>query len=471
MSRQNWLVVDLDDTLVRTDLFVEGLLRAVLTRPVALVNWLLKCRFSIPRLKAVIAERMPVNLGNLPFNEGLIARIREAKASGRPVMLATAAAREIAEQVAQHLGLFDCVLATSGDINLKGQVKADAIAEHIGSDSFEYVCDSAADVPVLRKAALGLLVNPSRALLKACKLENLNIEIIDRSKISIWEYDAKILRPYQWMKNIVFFLPAITSFGLYDLNNLWLVAPTFSIMSLVASVVYIFNDIADIESDRSHPDKRSRCFAAGEVSVRFGFITALILLLLAVIVLIAWQPSTWPYFATYFFLTVAYTMVLKEFAILDIFILVTFYVIRILIGIETLGVNYSMWFISFCYLLFGNLAFLKRFIEVNNPDNGSNKRRKYDSHDREFLRTSGIAAIFASIVLLLIYSKSQDFSEYYTNKDLFTVICLPYAILMMRMWYMASRNEVDSDPLVFLIRNPFSYFAVLVSGLILYCAR
>ena len=471
MSKQNWLVVDLDDTLIRTDLFVEGLLRAVLTRPVALVSWMLACRFSIPRLKAVIARRMPVNLNNLPFNADLITRIRDAKATGRPVMLATAAAREIAEQVAEHLGLFDCVLATSGDTNMKAQAKADAIVEHIGSDTFEYVCDSTADLPVLRKATQGLLVNPSRKLLKACEIEKLSVEVIDDSKKSIWEYDSKILRPYQWMKNIVFFLPAITSFGLYDLNNLWLVAPTFSIMSLIASVVYIFNDIADLESDRSHPEKRNRCFAAGEVSVRFGFITALALLFLALVVLVAWRPSTWPHFTAYFVLTVAYTMVLKEFAILDIFILVTFYVLRILIGIETLGVNYSMWFISFCYLLFGNLAFLKRYIEVNNPDSGSNVRRKYDSHDREFLRTSGIAAIFASIVLLLIYSKSQDFSEYYTNKDLFTVICLPYAILMMRMWYLASRNEVDSDPLVFLIRSPLSYVAVFISGLILYFAR
>ena len=471
MSKQNWLVVDLDDTLIRTDLFIEGLLRALLTRPFALMSWAIGCGFSIPRLKTVIAEKMPVNLKNLPFNEELITRIREARASGIPTMLATAASQINAERIAQHLGLFDCVLSTAGDTNLKGETKRDRILEHIGDDSFEYVCDSKADLPVIAAASRGLLVNPSSKLLRLCEQEKLNVEVIDRSRKSIWEYDSKILRPYQWMKNIVFFLPAITSFGLYDLNNLWLVLPTFSIMSLIASVVYIFNDIADIESDRSHPDKRSRCFAAGTVSVRFGFITALLLLFLAVVVLVAWRPSTWPHFTAYFVLTVAYTMVLKEFAILDIFILVTFYVLRILIGIETLGVNYSMWFISFCYLLFGNLAFLKRFIEVNNPDNGSNERRKYDSHDREFLRTSGIAAIFASIVLLLIYSKSQDFSEYYTNKDLFTVICLPYAILMLRMWYMASRNEVDSDPLVYLIRSPLSYVAVVISGLILYFSR
>jgi 4-hydroxybenzoate polyprenyltransferase len=471
MNENKWLVIDLDDTLIRTDLFVEGLLRAVLTRPFALVGWLIACRFSIPGLKQIIAEKMPINLSTLPYNQKIIAEIQKARNADRPVMLATAAAEQNAQRISEHLGLFDCVIASSNTINLKGEAKRDRILEKIADGTFEYTCDSMSDLPVVQSASRGLLINPSSRFLRACTQNKLNTEIFDDSRKSIWEYDSKILRPHQWMKNIVFFMPAITSFGLYDLNNLWLVFPTFSIMSLIASVVYILNDIADIESDRSHQTKRNRCFATGEVSVKFGVFTALILLFLATIVLLVWQPSTWVLFTVYFILTVAYTMVLKEFAILDIFILVSFYLIRILIGIETLGVSYSLWFISFCFLLFGNLAFLKRFIEVNNPDNGENERRKYDCRDKEFLRTSGIAAIFASVVLLLIYSKSLDFSEFYSNKDLFSVICIPYSILMLRMWYLASRNEVDSDPLVYIIRSPLSYFAVFISGVILYCSR
>lgn len=471
MNKRKWLVIDLDDTLVRTDLFVEVLLRAVLTRPLILISALIRSRFSIPGLKSILAEKMSIDVTKLPYNQTVIDKIVEARESGRPILLATAASERHAKMVSNHLQLFDDVIASSERVNLKGSAKKVRIESVTMGDPYEYIGDSLSDLPALESATKGYLVNPSKKLLKECASRDLEVDIIDDSRKSIWEYDSRILRPYQWMKNIVFFLPAVTSVGLYDYNRLWLVLPTFSIMSLLASVVYIFNDIADLESDRNYPAKSKRCFASGEVSVKFGFSIALLLLAMAVIVLIAWRPSTWLYFTTYFILTVGYTMILKEIAILDLFVLVSFYLLRILIGIETLQVSSSIWFISFCFLLFGNLAFLKRFIEVNDPSHGSNERRKYDSRDIEFLRTSGIAAIFASIVLLLIYSKSADFSEFYSNKDLFTIICIPYSFLMLRMWYLASRNQVDSDPLIYIIRSPFSYIAVFVSCVILYCSR
>ena len=242
-------------------------------------------------------------------------------------------------------------------------------------------------------------------------------------------------------------------------------------MSLLASVVYILNDIADVESDRGHSDKKKRCFASGDVPVQLGVFMALILFGIAFVALLCWQPSTWPLFAFYFVLTIAYTMVLKEIAILDIFVLISFYVIRILIGIKTLEVPNSVWLMSFCVLLFANLAFLKRYIEVCQQKKYANGRRKYDSDDKEFLRTSGIATIFASIVLMILYAKSEDFSEFYSNTDLFSLIAVPYGFMMLRMWYLASRNKVDSDPLVYTIKSPLSYLALIASSVILFCSR
>ena len=470
-QNKNWLVVDLDYSLVKTDLFIEQILRALLTRPWMFVKMLFASGFNIARLKHLIARRMEISYQNLPYNQTVLDKIASAKMSGSKILLATAASEIHAKQVCDHLGLFDAYIASDSEVNLKGERKRDRIESFLEGDGFDFIADSQSEIPVFKKAKKSFLVNPSRKLLKTCKSASIDYEILDSSRTSFWSYDSKFLRPYQWAKNIVFFLPGVTGLGLYDLKNLWLVGPTFTVMCLLASFVYIMNDIADVESDRRHSDKKNRCFASGKASIEFGFFTAIALLLLAVLILFFWQPPTLCYFLAYFFLTVAYTMHLKEIAILDIFILVSFYLLRILIGVETLGVPYSTWFFSFCFLLFSNLAFLKRYIEVNKDSNGKNIRRKYDASDREFLRICGIGSIFASIVILLIYAKSSEFSDFYRDKDLFSLICFPYALLMLRMWYLGSRNLMDSDPLVYTIRSPLSYIAVIASCMILFYSR
>ncbi len=470
-DNNGWLVVDLDYTLIKTDLFLEQLLRALLTRPFLLLKVLFQSGFRIPMLKHLLAEKLEVSYSHLPYNEIVLDKISRAKSEGQRIMLATAASELHAQKINEHLDVFDEVVASDPDVNLKGKTKVNKIEDTIGGDRFCFIGDSNSEIPVFKKAKKSFLVNPSRKLLKTCKSASIDYEILDSSRTSFWSYDSKFLRPYQWVKNIVFFIPGVTGLGLYDLKNLWLVGPTFTVMCLLASFVYIMNDIADVESDRRHSDKKNRCFASGKASIEFGFFTAMALLLLAVLILFFWQPPTLYYFLAYFFLTVAYTMHLKEIAILDIFILVSFYLLRILIGVETLGVPYSTWFFSFCFLLFSNLAFLKRYIEVNKDSNGKNIRRKYDARDREFLRVCGIGSIFASIVILLIYTKSSEFSDFYRDKDLFSLICFPYALLMLRMWYLGSRNLMDSDPLVYTIRSPLSYIAVIASCVILFYAR
>jgi len=460
----------MDDTLVKTDLFIEGLLRCILTRPFLLLKWLIWDEMSKSELKEAVAEKFPINYDKLPYRESVVRLIDEKKCGGYTIVLASGANQKHVEGVAKHLKVFDAVLGSSQEINNTGKTKLENIRNLTQGSDFEYVGNSKADFPIFEQCSIGYLVTGNRSLQQKFSAQFANFNIYHCPDENIWYYDSKILRPHQWAKNAVFFLPVVTGIGLYELNRLWLVAVTFCLMSLLASVVYIFNDIADLEGDRKHNDRARRCFASGEVPVLFGFLVGVSLLLLVALSLLLWRPDTWIYFALYFFLTVAYTMVLKEIAILDIFILVSFYILRILIGIETLQVPNSIWLMSFCILLFANLAFLKRYIEVNKRG-AEASRRNYDERDQEFLRTSGITSILASCVLLILYAKSDDFSEFYRNTDLFCLITVPYSLMMLRMWYLASRNQVDSDPLLFTIKSPISYIAVILSTTILYLSR
>jgi hypothetical protein len=161
------LCVDLDGTLCRSDTLLASVMALLRTQPLTaflLPFWLLRGR---ARFKESVARRTSLDPARLPYNEILVAYLRERKAHGQPLWLVTAADARIAHAVATHLGLFDGVLASDGACNLKGAEKLRALEERFPG-GFDYAGNSAPDLSIWRQARRAVVVNaPVRILLRA----------------------------------------------------------------------------------------------------------------------------------------------------------------------------------------------------------------------------------------------------------------------------------------------------------------
>lgn len=168
------LAVDLDGTLIRCDLFSRAMARFMIERPwnvFLLLAWLTRGR---AHAKAKLAARYPVEADALPYNEPFLAWLREQKAQGRELALATAFDRAGADAVAKHLGLFDRVFASDGRTNLKARRKAAALAAAFPA-GFAYAGNEAADIPVWRAAKSAVVVSAPNWLLKRA-MASFNVE-------------------------------------------------------------------------------------------------------------------------------------------------------------------------------------------------------------------------------------------------------------------------------------------------------
>jgi phosphoserine phosphatase len=242
------IVVDLDGTLVATDTLVESIIKLIARSPLNLLRmvlWLVRGRATF---KAEIGARVSLAVELLPFNASLLAYLRAEKAAGRRIILATAADESIARRVSEHLNLFDDVLASNGERNLKGTAKLTAIRDKIGN-AFVYAGDSAADVPIWEASKQAILVGVSPRVTNALRGRVVIVRVFPRqvAGVGVW---ARALRVHQWTKNSLLFVPLLTSFGFLEVHRMFLTAVAFLALSLTASATYVLNDLWDLDNDR-----------------------------------------------------------------------------------------------------------------------------------------------------------------------------------------------------------------------------
>ena len=275
------LVVDLDGTLIKTDLLAETASRFLIEQPLRffkLVVWLAEGKCA---LKSRLAESARIDVAALPYNEELLDWLRQEKAQGRSIVLATASHRVLADQVAQHLGLFDDVLATDGNTNLKAHAKRDALVERYGERGFDYVGNDWPDVAVWQSAAQAHVVSGSARLIdKARSHGNLGLTL-SNGKPHLAVALLKAMRPHQWMKNLLVFVPLLAAHQYSDGASVLQALLAFIVFGLTASSVYLLNDLVDVADDRHHPRKRRRPLASGDLSLLQGWLAWPVLLLLA----------------------------------------------------------------------------------------------------------------------------------------------------------------------------------------------
>ena len=477
------LAVDLDGSLFRGDLMVEAAAALVAANPLNLVRaplWFLRGR---AHAKARIAENAPPpDAARLPYNTELLDWIRAERASGRRIVLATAAARPHAEIVSRHLGLFDETMATDESSgNLAGENKARALAEKFGERGFDYVGDSPADLPVWRRAREAVGVAPSPRLRREINFARV-FASPRRSRMRVWISAA---RTRQWSKNLLLFAVLFGGHRWNEPGALLAALAGFFSFGFLASAAYFFNDILDLPHDRRSAEKRARPLAAGEVGVGAAALAGMLCLMAGTG--IAWAlPALLELRATeasgpgavslpqemfpavallYFAMTVSYSLWLKRLPLVDVTILALLFTLRILAGGAAIGSGVSVWLLAFAVFLFLSLAMLKRVSEMRR-NAGASPGRGYRPEDAPTLSALGGGAAMVSGMVLALYIDSEQARNLYSRPE-FIWAALPIVVCWLsRMWLLGGRGEMRGDPLMFAMRDRPS---VIAGALMLLC--
>ncbi|WP_428425448.1 UbiA family prenyltransferase [Methylibium sp.] len=465
--------VDLDGTLIATDLLHESVLKLLRASPLdalRLPAWLMRGKAY---MKQQIAQRVSFDWALLPYRPEVLDLVRRARGQGRRVVLATASDESFAAAVARHLGLFDAVLASDGSTNLSGRRKLDAIRADAAGQPFCYVGDGFVDLAVWSGAASAVVVSNSAALGRRVR-ESTPIEAeIGLPKARLRDYLYGI-RLHQWLKNLLVFVPLLpilrSATPSMDVSELWM----FITFGLCASSIYVFNDLLDLEADRQHRRKRNRPFASGVIPIAHAMLIGLSLLLFGV----AWAFLALPMPAAlmllgYLALTTVYSLWLKRKMLLDVFALASLYTVRILAGAAAIEVEFSFWILAFSIFIFLSLALAKRYVEIDELKGGgrsSIKGRTYSSGDGLFVLAAGVTAGEISILTISLYMNDPLIALKYRHPHILWGLCPLLLYWIVRIWMKAYRNELHDDPVVFTAKDHVSQLIVIASVLLVYGA-
>lgn len=472
-SCQPPLVVDLDGSLIRVDLLHEALARLGLRSPLLLIRLALRHRQSLAAFKTAVAQEIFVDPATLPYESEVVARLRKEFESGRRLILATASPLAWAAPIAAHLGLFFDVIATDGLHNLKKNRKLEAIRDLLGDCPFAYLGNSIDDIPLFESSTGGrILVGSSSKPLVFLQKSGLDFDHLAPSKtMPCIRHAIRACRPVHWVKNSLIFVPAVTGWGTYDPMRLIPACLAFISFSLVASAVYLINDLADLATDRGHPDKRRRPLAAGKLLVMSGAALAACLAIGGLGIAIATGPVVITFLLIYIALNAAYTARLKEMPLTDIALLCSFYLIRVMLGLAILGLPQSIWFIAFLGCLFAELAHWKRYVEVVSAPPTTSKRRSYASTDANVLLAFGVGFSFTAAIVLTLYLQSAEVSPIYQSPKLLALLTPILLLHNLGMWLEASRGEGASDPITYVLKSRKFWWTAVVSMAVLVAAR
>jgi len=450
--------VDLDGTLIHSDLLLESFLLLVKSHPF--------CLFLIPlwlprgkaALKAEIARRVTVNAATLPYHREFLVWLKSQKSEGRQLWLCTAANEKLAQAVDGHLEIFDGVLASDATHNLSGSKKAVALVERFGERGFDYCGNERKDLAIWEHARGAIVVNGGGALEAAAAEVTQLVQVFAPSGKRL-RAALRALRLHQWAKNVLVFVPLLTAHRLSDMGAVMTSFWAFLAFGLCASSVYLLNDMLDLEADRLHPRKSKRPFAAGQLSLRFGFACMPLLLLAAGLIAYAISELLLLCLVGYYLMTLAYSFRLKTILMLDTITLAGLYTSRIIAGAAAIPVALSFWLLLFSVFLFLSLALVKRYAELE----GMRRRQQlkasgcgYHVEDLSALQSFGAASGYLSVLVLALYINSPEVAALYAHPKVIWALCVLMLYWISRMWIKTHRGEMHDDPVVYALRDKIS---------------
>jgi 4-hydroxybenzoate polyprenyltransferase len=462
------LCVDLDGTLIRSDLLIESALALLARQPLAIfwfIGWIFRGKAY---LKKQIALRVQVDPAALPYNLEVLAWLREQRADRR-VILCTASDIRLATPVATHTGVFDDVLASDGAVNLSGSNKARALIERYGEKGFDYIGNAPVDLAVWKHARAALVVEQGTVLSSAAaKVTTVDRRFaISHGGIRAW---AKALRLHQWIKNVLIFLPLLASHRILDISADATTLLAFLCFGLCASSVYLTNDLLDLPSDRLHHRKRNRPFAAGTIPLIAGPILAVLLLVAAFGLATLVSRQFVAVLAGYYVLTTAYSFHLKRVMMLDVIVLSTLYTTRILAGTAALHSKPSFWLLAFSMFFFLSLAMVKRYVELLSLQSRGEVKasgRGYDIEDIPLVQSLGASSGYLAVLVLALYVDSTASMKLYEHPHYLWMLCPLLLYWISRTWAIAHRGVMHDDPVVFAVMDRTSRIIGVIAAIVI----
>ncbi|MGY8681743.1 UbiA family prenyltransferase [Bradyrhizobium sp. UFLA05-153] len=460
--RDKPLVTDLDGSLLLTDVLYESFLNAL---PLGF-------RVSFETLRALangkaavghhVAQASKLDYATLPYNTCVMDLIQAAKAQGRKVYLGTAANAKHARAIADHLGVFDGWFASDAKTSLSGSLKAKILTAAFGKNGFDYIGSGPSDFPVWEVAdiAYGVsLPNSVRSRLVALKGNYVAVNAGNAG----WQVWIKALRAHQYVKNLLVFVPLLTS---HVFTVFAVIADVIAFLAFCAcaSAVYILNDLLDLESDRAHPSKCTRPFASGLLQLRTGLLMVPALLLISMMQATTISLEFVGILVSYFVLTSSYSIFLKRKMFVDVVVLAMLYAIRIVAGCVAAKVQISHWLFIFSMFVFTSLALIKRYVELaTRLDRGLPDRsdRDYRVRDLDVVSALGAAAGLNAVTIFALYVASPDVQILYRHPKVLWLICPILLYWIGRALMMAHRRLMDDDPIVFILKDRISAIAIV----------
>lgn len=453
------LVIDLDDTLVRTDTLLEQLVFVAFKAPQRLPQAFAALFRGRAVFKRTVAEIANLDVAVLPYNEAIVAHAAERRAEGGAVHLVTAADQSIADKVAAHLGIFETAQGSDGQTNLKGARKAEAIAARF-PDGFAYAGDCGADVHIWRRAAEILVVGGGSGLRARLTRENLELRHDFPSAASGPRTWAKALRVHQWAKNAVILVPLFLSQQYADPSVLVRALIGFLVFNLVASSTYVLNDLSDLAADRAHPTKRRRPIAAGAVHIRSALPLALTLLIGGVAASVWLSPAFGAATLAYVVTTLLYSFFLKAQPLIDVMTIGGLFTLRVVAGMLLIATPISLWLSTFAFLLFTSLALAKRHGELARAQVQGRTvvGRGYLSSDTLVTAPLGVSSGVTAVLVMVLYMELEArMTGLYPRVEPLFLIPAVLAAWILRIWLRAHRGTLHDDPVVFALKDRVSW--------------
>lgn len=469
------LVVDLDGTLINTDLLHESILIYIQNNLLKIFNIFIWLFIGKANLKRKLALSVDLDVSLLPFNHDFIMFLKHEHKNGRKLVLATGADEKYACKISDYLGIFSSVFASNGSINLTGYNKRKVLVEQYGKGGYDYAGNCFSDLDIWSFSNKAIIVNGNNKLIhRANKIAEVS-NVFTKVSYNFSSF-FRAIRIHQWVKNILVFVPFFLAHEYLNLDSWGKAFVTFFTFGLSASIIYIINDLIDLSNDRKHRTKRSRPFASGELSIISGITLIPLLLSLCGISLYFSNLSiNFIYcLCTYITISLIYSLYLKRIAILDLVALAMLYNIRIIAGAMAVTVDLSFWLLTFSMFMFFGLACSKRYTEllvshITNKEklNG----RDYIIDDLPLLLMFGASSGLISILVLAFYINSEAISNLYQYPEFIWAICPIMLYWITRFWMLTHRKLMHDDPIVFALKDRASLFALLFISLTLLMAN
>ena len=423
------------------------------------------------RFKADIARETSIDVASLPYNPEVLALIQRARDSGREVYLASASNERYVEEVANHLGLFDGWFASNDTRNLSGEAKARLLVARFGAQGFEYVGNSHRDLAVWAVSGGRIAVGaPARVAAELRRLDP-DARLLPAPGGGLRDW-LKLFRVHQWTKNGLVFVPIFAA-HLFTLFGVTAAVTAALCFSLVASSIYVINDLVDVQSDRQHRSKKKRPLASGTVPVGKALAIATVFLVLAFALAFVLSLPFAAVLATYLASTTAYSFWLKRKMMIDIVTLASLYTLRVIGGAAAVGTMPSEWILAFSMFLFTSLAMLKRHVELAGridaslPDPAD---RNYRKTDLPMLSALAAASGLNAVTVFALYISSDTVHRLYRHPKALWVICPILMYWIGRALILAERQLIDDDPISFALKDRISLLAVALIAFIMIVA-